>query len=208
MKDYKYYIFDQGNVILDINPQLSLDAFSRLIDPSKSGLVSAQDLLGGCDNQFITDYMLGKVSTTEFIDYLMPIMRPGTTRQQIIDAWNALVLDIPDERLQALLKLRAEGKKTYILSNTNEEHIRYIINKCFNGQRSEMERYFDGLFFSSEMHMVKPTPEIFREVIRQTGMNPSEAVFVDDLQKNLDGAAALGFDTLLSTGDRWLVELF
>jgi len=208
MKEYKYYIFDQGNVILDINPQLSLDAFTSLMNPAAAGRVSASDLLGGCDNQFITDYMLGHVTTDQFVDYLMPIMREGTTRQQIIDAWNALVLDIPEARLQALQKLRSEGKKTYILSNTNEEHIRHIINKCFAGKRSEMGRYFDGLFFSSEMHMVKPTPEIFLEVIRQTGMNPEEAIFVDDLQKNLDGAAALGFNTLLSTGNHWLTQLF
>jgi len=208
MKPYKYYIFDQGNVILDINPQLSLDAFTALMNPTAADRVSASDLLGGCDNQFITDYMLGLVSTNQFIDYLMPIMRPDTTRQQIIDAWNALILDIPQQRLQALLKLRSEGNKTYILSNTNEEHVRYIINKCFNNDRHEMERYFDDLFFSCEMHMVKPSRDIFIEVIRKTGMNPNEAIFIDDLQKNLDTAAELGFNTLLAVGNQWLTELF
>lgn len=207
MRDYKYYIFDQGNVILDIKPQLSLDAFDKLIDPAKIGIVSASDLLGGCDNKFITDYMLGLVSTRRFVDYLKQIMRPSVTSQQVIDAWDALIMDVPSERLQALLRLRGEGKKTYMLSNTNDEHVRYIIEKCFSNDRHEMERYFDRLFFSNEMHLAKPSPEIFIEMIRQTGINPSEAIFIDDLQQNLDTAASLGFNTLLSTGNHWLTEL-
>lgn len=204
MKDYKCYIFDQGNVILDINPQLSLDAFTSLMDSCEADHISANDLLGGCDNKFITDYMLGLVTTDQFIDCLMPIMREGTTRNQIIDAWDALILDIPNERLNALLKLRAEGKKVYMLSNTNEEHVRFIIEKCFKSDRCEMERYFDTLFFSNEMHLAKPSPEIFLEMICQTGIAPSESIFIDDLQQNLDAAATLGFNTLLSTGNRWL----
>ena len=204
MKDYKYYIFDQGNVILDINPQLSLEAFSSIINPCEADCITASDLLGGCDNKFITDYMLGLVTTDQFIDYLMPVMREGTTRNQVVEAWDALILDIPNERLNALLKLRAEGKKTYMLSNTNDEHVRHIIYKCFAGNRHEMERCFDALFFSCEMHLAKPSPEIFLEVISQTGMNPKEAIFIDDLQNNLDTAAKLGFSTLLSTGNHWL----
>lgn len=208
MRDYKYYIFDQGNVILDIDPQLSLDAFAELIDPAKSGLISASDLLGGCDNRFITDYMVGLVSTDEFVNYLMPLMKSGVSREQVVCAWNALILDIPEQRKDALLKLRRVGKKTYMLSNTNDEHIRHIINKCFAGDRSKLECYFDGLFLSNEMHLAKPSQEIFIEMIKRTGINPSEAIFIDDLQQNLDAAASLGFDTLLSAGDYWLTKLF
>lgn len=208
MRDYKYYIFDQGNVILDIDPQLSLDAFAELIDPAKSGLISASDLLGGCDNRFITDYMVGLVSTDEFVDCLMPLMKSGVSREQVVCAWDALILDIPEQRKDALLKLRREGKKTYMLSNTNDEHMRHIINKCFAGDRSKLECYFDGLFLSNEMHLAKPSQEIFIEMINRTGINPSEAIFIDDLQQNLDAAASLGFDTLLSAGDYWLTKLF
>lgn len=208
MRDYKYYIFDQGNVILDINPQLSLDAFANLIDPAKSGLVSAKDLLGGGDNKFITDFMLGHISTDQFVDYLMPVMKQGVLREQVVSAWDALILDVPEQRKKALLKLRGLGKKTYMLSNTNDEHMRHIIGKCFAGDRSKLECYFDGLFLSNEMHLAKPSSEIFIEMMNQSGINPSEAIFIDDLQQHLDAAVALGFDTLLSTGDYWLTRLF
>lgn len=208
MRDYKYYIFDQGNVILDIDPQLSLDALANLIDPAMSGLVSAKDLLGGGDNKIVTDFMLGLVSTDQFVDYLMPVMKQDVLREQVVSAWDALVLDVPEQRKKALLKLRELGKKTYMLSNTNDEHMRHIMNKCFAGDRSKLECYFDGLFLSNEMHLGKPSSKIFIEMIKQAGINTSEAIFIDDLQKNLDAAAALGFDTLLSTGDYWLTRLF
>lgn len=208
MREYTYYIFDQGNVVLDINPRLTLDAFAKLISPAKAGMISAKDLLGGCDNKLITDYMLGLVSTEQLVDYLMPMMKSDVSCEQVVSAWDALILDVPDQRKKALMKLRGRGKKTFMLSNTNEEHMRHIINKCFGGDRSNLEYYFDGLFLSYEMHLVKPSHEIFLEMIKQTNINPSESVFIDDLQQNIDVAASLGFNTLLSTDDYWLTQLF
>lgn len=207
---YKNYIFDQGNVILNINPQLSLDAFSQILSDSaeKSAPITAADLLGGAVGTIVGDFQVGRISTEHFIDKLLPSMRLGVTRKQLLDAWNALILDVPQQRRDALLRLRASGARTYMLSNTNDAHMERIYEKCFGGCRDNMLEYFDDLFLSNEMHLAKPDPEIFNELIRRTGINPAESIFVDDLQKNLDTASALGFHTLLSTGDYWIHKLF
>lgn len=201
---YKNYIFDQGNVVLDIDPQVSLEAFSKLIDPEKSGLVSASDLLGGCENQFITDYMLGVVSTEEFADYLMPIMKEGTTREQIVEAWNVMIGEFPQRRLDKLLELRRNGAKVYMLSNTNDAHMEHIIGHCFGGERERMMEYFDELFLSNEMHLAKPGVEIFEEMIRRTGMKPEESVYFDDLEQNVEGGRKAGLNAVLAYRDEWM----
>lgn len=207
---YKNYIFDQGNVILNINPQLSLDAFSQILSDSaeNSAPITAADLLGGAVGTIVGDFQVGRITTEHFIDKLLPSMRLGVTRKQLLDAWNALILDVPQQRRDALLRLRASGARTYMLSNTNDAHMERIYEKCFGGCRDNMLEYFDDLFLSNEMHLAKPDPEIFNELIRRTGINPAESIFVDDLQKNLDTASALGFHTLLSTGDYWIHKLF
>lgn len=207
---YKNYIFDQGNVILNINPQLSLDAFSQILSDSaeNSAPITAADLLGGAVGTIVGDFQVGRITTEHFIDKLLPSMRLGVTRKQLLDAWNALILDVPQQRRDALLRLRAFGARTYMLSNTNDAHMERIYEKCFGGCRDNMLEYFDDLFLSNEMHLAKPDPEIFNELIRRTGINPAESIFVDDLQKNLDTASALGFHTLLSTGDYWIHKLF
>ncbi|MBQ0008355.1 MAG: HAD family phosphatase [bacterium] len=207
---YKNYIFDQGNVILNINPQLSLDAFSQILPDSaeNSAPITAADLLGGAVGTIVGDFQVGRITTEHFIDKLLPSMRLGVTRKQLLDAWNALILDVPQQRRDALLRLRASGARTYMLSNTNDAHMERIYEKCFGGCRDNMLEYFDDLFLSNEMHLAKPDPEIFNELICRTGINPAESIFVDDLQKNLDTASALGFHTLLSTGDYWIHKLF
>lgn len=207
---YKNYIFDQGNVILNINPQLSLDAFSQILSDSaeKSAPITAADLLGGAVGTIVGDFQVGRITTEHFIDKLLPSMRLGVTRKQLLDAWNALILDVPQQRRDALLRLRASGARTYMLSNTNDAHMERIYEKCFGGCRDNMLEYFDDLFLSNEMHLAKPDLEIFNELIRRTGINPAESIFVDDLQKNLDTASALGLHTLLSTGDYWIHKLF
>lgn len=205
---YRNYIFDQGNVILDINPQLSLDALAALLpEELDDAVITPADLLGGAVGSLVGEFQVGNISTDSFLDSLLPSMRQGVTRKQLLDAWNALILDVPQQRRDALLRLRASGARTYMLSNTNDAHMERIYEKCFGGSRDNMLVYFDDLFLSNEMHLAKPDPAIFHELIRRTGINPAESVFVDDLQKNLDTASALGFDTLLSTGDFWLGKL-
>ena len=137
----------------------------------------------------------------------MPSMKPNVTRTQVLAAWNALIQDVPQVRREALLKLRASGSSVYMLSNTNDAHMARIYEKCFAGKRENMLEYFDDLFLSNEMHLSKPSIEIFQEVIKRTRINPSESLFIDDIQKNLDAAAELGFNTMLSTGGDW-VERF
>lgn len=206
---YKNYIFDQGNVIIDINPQLSLDALTPLLPDTTDGSspITAADLLGGTAGTLVGDYMVGKISTDTFLDSLLPSLRRGVTRSQLLDAWNALILDVPQQRRDALLRLRASGARTYMLSNTNDAHMARIYEKCFGGKRDNMLEYFDDLFLSNEMHLGKPDPAIFLELIRRTGINPAESIFIDDLPKNIKTASDLGFNTLLSTGDLWLHRL-
>ena len=56
-----------------------------------------------------------------------------------------------------------------------------------------MDDYFDKIYLSYELHELKPSEAIFRKVIADSGVIPSETLFIDDGRKNVDAAQALGF---------------
>lgn len=58
-----------------------------------------------------------------------------------------------------------------------------------------------GYILSSEVGVVKPEVEIYHKLLKKYGLDPVESVFIDDIQANLDTAAELGFETILSTSE-------
>lgn len=140
-------------------------------------------------------YQIGEISTTDFIGGIQRLCHPGTTYQQVLDAWNTCCIDIPQYRLDKVLQLRQQGYRTYMLSNTNDAHWQDIVKRCFGGQE-QVDRYFDKVFLSQEMHLAKPNDEIYLEVLKEIGADASECLFIDDSTQNVQAAAALGFNTI------------
>lgn len=56
---------------------------------------------------------------------------------------------------------------------------------------------FDNVTLSYEVGAIKPDPLIFEAHLEKTGHNPEEAVFIDDREVNVDGAAMVGLLTVL-----------
>ena len=55
---------------------------------------------------------------------------------------------------------------------------------------------FQDIFLSNELQLIKPSAEIFQEVVKRTGIKPEETLSIDDLQPNCDAACQLGFKVL------------
>ena len=71
-----------------------------------------------------------------------------------------------------------------------------------------IDAYFDRLFLSYEMGLVKPGAEIFRQMIESSGIVPSQTLFIDDSQANVDTGKACGFDTYLAARNEDFRPLF
>ena len=63
--------------------------------------------------------------------------------------------------------------------------------------RFGMEAWIERWFISGDLGMCKPSPEIYRLVVEQVGVEPRDIVFVDDRPRNLDAAKTIGFDTVV-----------
>ncbi len=86
--------------------------------------------------------------------------------------------------------LKAAGYRVYLLSNYSRRHFQAC--KPF----FRFLDYVDGGIISYEVKVIKPEPEIYRALIDKYGIDPSKAVFLDDLAANLEGARPFGFHTI------------
>lgn len=98
------------------------------------------------------------------------------------------------ETIPLIERLKAEGHKVYFLSNFFE----YLMHVAPDAL--DFIAHMDGGVFSCFVHEIKPDPAIFGILCKRYGFTPQSAVFIDDSEKNVEGAKACGFRTIHYTG--------
>ncbi len=153
-------------------------------------------------------YERGAMTSPEFRDAIRKFLPPGVADSAIDEAWNAMLQEIPPARVRLLEQLRTRYR-IFLLSNSNEIHY-----ACYSSRFRDQYGYadFDQLFekawFSFRLKMQKPDREIFEFVIAQGSLSPSQTLFIDDTQKHVDGAAAIGIKSLLLGPGQDITGLF
>jgi putative hydrolase of the HAD superfamily len=85
---------------------------------------------------------------------------------------------------------RTTAHHLFVLSNMHTASIRHL------EQTYPVWDLFDGIVISSHIRMVKPELDIYRYLIKQYGLSPTDTVFIDDTQVNLDAALQVGIQTI------------
>lgn len=194
----KTIIFDLGGVLIDVDmphcfqnmKALGVDVEALAKTPSSAPASTVCE--GITISGVLNDYQIGKIPTDEFLSMILKVSAPGTTRQQVLDAWNSCLQELPKYKLDFVKQLRSEGYVTHLLSNTNDAHWKYILETSFP---EPAENYFDQLFLSQKMGMAKPDPNIYAEVLRRIGTPADECLFIDDSSDNCKAAESLGIHT-------------
>ena len=183
-----WLIFDFGNVLIEIDPTRSIEAFQTL--GAKADL--------HLDADFFHDFETGAIKAAEFRRALRSQLRWASVDSSIDRAWNALLLEIPPKTLHVLRSLRAQGYRLALLSNTNPIHIDEVRRRLGPFGYGDFARCFDRIFYSYEMGLRKPDPAIYSAVDRELGLtSPAEVLFIDDNAANIASAAKHGWGTLL-----------
>ena len=185
-------IFDLGGVLINLNVNRCMHAFEALMGEQNMRVVLGMDKNGEgvkavsiATKQLMADFERGLIKPDAFIAQVLRFCLPGTTAEQVLDAWMSMLADLPKERLDIVDRVRAKGHKVYLLSNGNDLHFDFI-DKTY-----QLAPHFDGLFLSQEMHMAKPEPEIYRAVNEQISADEFENVdvlFIDDIAANREAA--------------------
>ena len=198
----KNVLFDLGGVLIDLDVNLSLKAMYALTDGNVSRThITAGGLLGGHDSKLINKYQVGAVTTDEFVSAVLSSCKPGTTREDVEMAWFAMLLGIDKEKRNLLKRLKERNMGIYVLSNINELHVDWVMKYC-----PELQ-YADGLYFSNEIHLAKPDRRCYELVVRESGIKPSETLYIDDLLPNINAGMEAGFRCLHASDSSWVNEV-
>ena len=191
MNDIKNIIFDLGGVVIDLKRRMAIDALDRL------GIKNASSLLGEYEQK--GPFLLletGQITSSELYDMLLPQCSAGTTCNDIRDAFEEFLREIPVERLRMIDALREKGFKVYVLSNTNPIMYNHWIDNAFRNDGKSINDYFDGIVLSFQEKMCKPNPEIFLKVTDRYNLLPEETLMLDDSEANVKAARSIGLNAV------------
>ena len=113
--------------------------------------------------------------------------------ERLVTMWERPILEV-DGMYELVKELKDRGYKVYLLSNASVRQHEYW-------PRIPAAELFDGKLISSDVHLVKPQPEIYRLFCDTFQVLPEECFFIDDSPQNIEGAYEVGMQGAIFHGD-------
>lgn len=113
--------------------------------------------------------------------------------ERLVTMWERPILEV-DGMYDLVKELKDRGYKVYLLSNASVRQHEYW-------PRIPAAELFDGKLISSDVHLVKPQPEIYRLFCDTFQVLPDECFFIDDSPQNIEGAYEVGIQGAIFHGE-------
>ena len=190
--------------MITLDPQQAIDRFKAL------GVADAEERLDSYTQSGIFgDLEHGLISDEDFRRELSKMVGHEVTHEECAFAWQGYAKVVPQRNLDAVQRLRREGYRVILLSNTNSYMMEWAESEAFDGHGHPVSYYFDACYLSYQMKLMKPSDAIFREVLKCEKTFASECLFVDDGARNVATASQLGMRTMMPVnGEDWTEKIF
>ena len=185
-KKIRNIVFDLGGVLVDLDFKAAINGLQE------AGFANVKEQLLAFDRGGIFQkFEVGEITADEFRTAIRENSTVTLTDEEVDALWNAMLLEIPREKLELILHLRGKYM-VYLLSNTNSIHWDYVCKNAFNYRGFRVEDYFEETFLSYEMHLAKPDKAIFEQVLSDANLLAEETLFIDDSEANCKAAQEVG----------------
>ncbi len=191
------YIFDLGNVIVDIDFKRVLGVWSKLSSVPLATL-SERFTMG----EVFQQHERGEVSDEEFAHQLSDEMGLSLSFEQFAEGWQAVFVALRPEVITIMQKLREEGHRLVVLSNTNRLHCNH-----WPQHYPEVAAAADHMYLSQDLGMRKPEARIYQHVLNAENIPADQAVFFDDVEANIVAARIVGI-TAIHVTDRKVIPAY
>lgn len=187
----KNIVFDLGGVVFKIDKYQAIRRFNE------AGFADAAQYLDAFAQVGIFGQLeSGAITARQFRDRLSELAGKEITMEGCYRGWQGYFVELPQRNLEKLLELRQRGYRVSLLSNTNPFMMQWARSSEFDPDGHGIAYYFDALYLSYEMGVMKPDRRIFEMMLARENARPDETVFIDDGALNVAAAAALGIHTL------------
>jgi len=201
MNNITNIIFDLGGVIMDIDVKETLKAFTQL------GAKDIQKYFGhGFAVSFFSDHEAGRISDEMFIQEIKTLLGKEVAEAEITEAWNALLLRFPAERIELLKEIRSKYR-VFLYSNTNAIHYNKFSAIYRNSFPGALEDHFEKAYYSHVLGHRKPETGGFEQIIAENGLNPEKTLFVDDAWINVEAAMKTGLKGLYMPSGFYITDI-
>jgi len=192
--DIKTVIFDMGGVLLRTADASSREAIAKRFGVSRREL----EAFVFSSESSIQSEQGGLTDVEHWHNVMRHFGQPLDDYLTLYDEY--FTGDFIDQRL---LDFAASLKPTYklgLLSNA-WDNARTLLS-----QRFDFLDRFDVSVFSYEVKARKPYPGIYKTMLERIDTLPEQALFIDDVQENVDGARAVGMHALRFTGTEEIIN--
>ena len=199
----KNIIFDLGGVILDIDETIVYKELEKM-GIKTSELAHSKEFI-----EIMSKFDTGIYTAPTFRKRMKALLGLEKMTDEKFDSiWNAMLLDIPRERVEAIEQVK-KHYKIFLMSNTNVIHYDlYVRDLQLRFGYNEFDELFDKSYFSFAEHLEKPDPRFFELILDHEGLLPEETLFIDDTEKNINIAKSLGINTYHISREELVRNLF
>lgn len=185
----KNIILDMGNVLLNFDPEVSLNAF---VETAEDKAIIRRELFEG------PEWIQGDYGTITNAQRYEPVSKRVPERlhpqlKKCVDGWD-MCMEPLEGAMEFCEYIKQKGYGIYVLSNACSSFYEYF-------PRFVEISYFNGVMVSSDVHMIKPEAEIYDLFLKTYDLVPEECLFIDDRLENIEGAQKANINGFVFTGD-------
>ncbi len=175
--------FDLGNVLISVH-------WDRMLDQiGKKSPLPREKIMAYLDDPKTRAYEIGGITSAKYFPWLKKAIKYTGTAKELQVAWSEIFTPMADHI--ALAAMLSRHYPLAIISNTNDAHILHA---------EEIYTFFPlfhARIYSHQVKLAKPDPAIYHAALAALGgIDPLEALFIDDLEPNILGASKLGWQTI------------
>lgn len=180
-KNIKAVIFDNHGVLTKSNNEVGYSKIARFLNVSEEDVVTVMRRLTPFFN-------LGELTTDEFLENIIRYTKAKRNLSEFKNFYHCCYE--PKEKVRSLARELAKHFKVALLANAgmgfDECHKNCGFEKIFG----------ENIFVSAKLKMMKPDAAIFSHVLNELGVEPEEAVLVDDKAEFVQGARRIGMQAI------------
>ena len=182
----KTVIFDMGGVLVDLDIEDCKKVFRQEL-----GYAGIDQIIDPCHQKGIWgDLEEGTLSADEFRAIVLAESYPGTSALEVDRAMSHILVGIASHKIELLKRMM--GKYDLCMLSNNNPICLPFAKKMFEDAGIPLEKVFRKCYMSFEMKALKPSEAFYKAVLEDICRPGDEVLFIDDSQKNVDGAIAAG----------------